>query len=302
MSNHIDAISRNRKIAPFPPCNSQVPVSMLRRARKEFGLLARRSLFPLCCAIGLLLAISLPATLSAQTAGQIAGHVADATGAAIPNAAITLTNVGTTAQRATVTTGSGDYTFTEVPPGTYTATLTVNGHSESQKIQVLADPRSHATPAEFQAEYAFASAQLSQMSQLDVVLNRLDAMRAQANALEQVVKGGANAAAFAAARAKLDVAMDSVLAGITSNPQAIESTIRYPDEIREHLQISLGGIEGGDQAPTPAQADQKTLLDPEFRAAMTQFDVFTNNGLRKFNAAMANLGLTGLATGLVIVP
>jgi hypothetical protein len=133
-------------------------------------------------------------------------------------------------------------------------------------------------------------------------LNRLDAMRAQANALAQVVKGGPNAAAFAAARVKLDVAMDSVLAAITSNPQAIESTVRYPDVIREHLQILLGGIEGGDQAPTPAQADQKTLLDPEFRAAMTQFDAFTRDGLRRFNAAMANLGLTGLASGLVIVP
>jgi photosystem II stability/assembly factor-like uncharacterized protein len=189
-----------------------------------------------------------------------------------------------------------------IPPGTYTATLTVNGHSESQKIQVLADPRSHATPAEVQAEYAFMSAEVSQMSQLDGVLNRLDAMRAQANALAQVVKGGPNAAAFAAARVKLDVAMDSVLGAITSSPQAVESTVRYPDVIREHLQILIGGIEGGDQAPTPAQADQKTLLDPEFRAAMTQFDAFTRDGLRKFNAAMANLGLTGLATGLVIVP
>ena len=140
------------------------------------------------------------------------------------------------------------------------------------------------------------------MSRLDGVLNRLDAMRAQANALAQVVKGGPNAAAFATARAKLDVAMDSVLAAITSGPQAIESTVRYPDVIREHLQILIGGIEGGDQAPTPAQADQKALLDPEFHSAMTQFDAFTRDGLRKFNATMANLGLTGLATGVVIVP
>jgi hypothetical protein len=166
----------------------------------------------------------------------------------------------------------------------------------------LNDPRSHATQAELEAEYAFASAQLRQMSQLDDVLNRLDGTRAQANALEQVVKGSPKAPAFAAARAKLDAAIDSVQGSITSNPQAIESTIRLPDRIREHLQILLGGIEGGDQAPTSAQADQKALLDPEFRAAMTHFDAFVQGGLARFNSAMANLGLTGLATGAVIVP
>jgi hypothetical protein len=59
------------------------------------------------------------ARLSAQTAGVVSGHVSDTTGAAIPQATITLKNVATSGVRSTVTTGAGDYTFPDVPPGIY---------------------------------------------------------------------------------------------------------------------------------------------------------------------------------------
>jgi hypothetical protein len=64
-------------------------------------------------------AILSTAHLNAQTAGNISGHVADSTGAVIPNAPITLTNVGEGTIRSTVTTGAGDYSFPDVPPGGY---------------------------------------------------------------------------------------------------------------------------------------------------------------------------------------
>jgi hypothetical protein len=41
----------------------------------------------------------------------------DSTGASIPAATVTLTNVSTNAPRSTVSTDSGDYTFPSVPPG-----------------------------------------------------------------------------------------------------------------------------------------------------------------------------------------
>ncbi len=72
-----------------------------------------------CCVLVLSLMLSSPARLSSQTAGSVSGHISDPTGAVIPTAAVTLKNIGTGGARSTLTTGSGDYTFTEVPPGTY---------------------------------------------------------------------------------------------------------------------------------------------------------------------------------------
>lgn len=189
-----------------------------------------------------------------------------------------------------------------VPPGTYTATLTVDGHTASQTFEVVNDPRSHAAPADMQAQYAFTSGIVRQMSQLDVALNRLDAMRAQGAALQAAVKGTANATAVAAAVATLDAAMDSVKARITSDPQAIESTVRYPDMIREHLQLLQGGVEGSDQAPTAAQVEQQQVLEPEYRAALTGFNNFLTGRLAAFNAAMTQRGLTGIVAGSALVP
>jgi len=56
----------------------------------------------------------------AQTMGEVTGHISDPTAAAVPAAAITLTNTATNGTRTTVSTGSGDYTFPSVPPGFYT--------------------------------------------------------------------------------------------------------------------------------------------------------------------------------------
>src|SRR5215471_17732220 len=72
------------------------------------------------CWVTILLLPALSVTaLFGQTFGEITGQVTDATGAAAPGAAVTITNVRTNAVRATVTTESGDYSFPSVPPGAY---------------------------------------------------------------------------------------------------------------------------------------------------------------------------------------
>ena len=58
--------------------------------------------------------------LLGQTSGSVAGRVSDPTLAALPGTTISLKNVETGTERTTVTTGAGDYTFTEVPVGVYT--------------------------------------------------------------------------------------------------------------------------------------------------------------------------------------
>ena len=57
--------------------------------------------------------------VGAQTFGEVTGHIVDPSGAVIPSAKITLTNTATNAVRTTVSTASGDYTFSAVAPGQY---------------------------------------------------------------------------------------------------------------------------------------------------------------------------------------
>ncbi|HXK03581.1 MAG TPA: TonB-dependent receptor [Verrucomicrobiae bacterium] len=57
--------------------------------------------------------------LFAQTFGEVTGHISDPSGAAVPNAKVSLTNVATNAVRTASSTDSGDYTFPAVAPGIY---------------------------------------------------------------------------------------------------------------------------------------------------------------------------------------
>jgi trimeric autotransporter adhesin len=76
-----------------------------------------------------LLALGLAVTLvQAQSYyGGLRGSVVDPNGGAIPNAKITLINEGTAAQRATLSTESGQFVFSEIVPGNYTLTIEAPG-------------------------------------------------------------------------------------------------------------------------------------------------------------------------------
>src|SRR5213593_5259524 len=78
--------------------------------------------------------------LYAQTFGEVTGRVTDPSGAVIPGASVTLTNVNTNAVRNVVTTEAGAYTFPSVPPGSYRLRTELPGFkaavSEPFEVQV----------------------------------------------------------------------------------------------------------------------------------------------------------------------
>src|ERR1700733_170647 len=65
--------------------------------------------------------VAFSAKLPAQsiTSGDVTGTVTDPTGAAIPGATVTLTNVNTNTSQQATTNNDGSYRFAFVPPGAY---------------------------------------------------------------------------------------------------------------------------------------------------------------------------------------
>ena len=80
------------------------------------------------------------ASASAQLAGKgsINGQVTDSTGAAVPGAAVVITNNGTNVKQSTLSTGSGDYSFS-LDPGKYTITATMQGFKTFTQQNVNVD-------------------------------------------------------------------------------------------------------------------------------------------------------------------
>jgi Carboxypeptidase regulatory-like domain len=69
----------------------------------------------------------LSASLLAQDTASITGTVTDQSGAAIPNAQVTVSNPEHGIKRVTVSNGSGDYLVSAIPPGTYSLVITAKG-------------------------------------------------------------------------------------------------------------------------------------------------------------------------------
>ena len=87
-----------------------------------------------------------------RTSGNIEGTITDPNGAVVPNATVTAKSTGTTTgyTRTTTTDGNGYYQFGQVPPGTYTVSVTSSGFKGTNRnVTVTIDAT---TPTPFQLE------------------------------------------------------------------------------------------------------------------------------------------------------
>src|SRR3954469_11044347 len=99
---------------------------------------SRRALwFAVCLAAVACLSSSL---LFAQgTSGRITGHSSDPSGAVLTNVMITATNQATGVGRSTQSNESGDYTFLDLPVGTYSLTFELSGFKKNIRRDVSLD-------------------------------------------------------------------------------------------------------------------------------------------------------------------
>ena len=83
----------------------------------------------LICAVALCLFAANTVKVYGQSSstGTVSGTILDNSGAAVPGADITLTNVSTAGARATKSNKTGQYIFAFVEPGTYNITVTKKG-------------------------------------------------------------------------------------------------------------------------------------------------------------------------------
>ena len=86
-------------------------------------------------------ALSLPATVLAQIGGtgSIQGNVLDSSGAALPGATVTATNVATGVATTRTTTQSGVYTVSPLPAGVYRVEVTLSGFQTHVQEAVTVD-------------------------------------------------------------------------------------------------------------------------------------------------------------------
>jgi hypothetical protein len=86
----------------------------------------------------LVLTLALPGMAPAQTPlGRVAGSVMDTSGAVLPGATVTLTGTNTGLKQTTVTNTAGGFVFPQVPVGTYSVDVALEGFKTATFTQVV---------------------------------------------------------------------------------------------------------------------------------------------------------------------
>ncbi len=75
--------------------------------------------------------------LAQETTGGLQGTVKDATGAVMPNAKVVVTSSTLAGSKEIVTDGSGYYRFANLPPGSYTITVTAKGFKTFKRDDLI---------------------------------------------------------------------------------------------------------------------------------------------------------------------
>jgi hypothetical protein len=95
-----------------------------------------RDLRPICILV-LLSALSASVAFSQAVNGTIVGTITDASGAAVANAKVTVTETNTKIVRTKLSNESGGWGFPELPPGTYEVTVEMTGFKKEVRSGVI---------------------------------------------------------------------------------------------------------------------------------------------------------------------
>jgi Carboxypeptidase regulatory-like domain len=124
----IPCLSRKETLAKAPRI-----LTMKRNLMNRIGRCGN-AIFRRGIQLGFLLTFSLLFTIPVVgqlTTADILGTVTDSTGAVVPNATVTLNNLGTNEKRTAQSNSSGDYNFTLLPVGHYSVTVKAGGFQEA---------------------------------------------------------------------------------------------------------------------------------------------------------------------------
>src|ERR1700680_1029449 len=101
-------------------------------------------------------AMPVPALAQGETTSAIVGSVADPTGAAIPGATVTVTNVENGLKRSVKTDDSGRFTFPQLKPGTYSVKAEAD-RFETQRNNAVSGGLGQKQAVDFKLNIASAS-------------------------------------------------------------------------------------------------------------------------------------------------
>lgn len=180
-----------------------------------------------------------------------------------------------------------------MPPGRYTVRLVVNGNARSQPLEVRKDPHSGATLAAIHEQFKLLLAMQRDLAAAAEMLNTIETVRAQVQAMNGQLANNAAAADVRSAGDSLeqkfiDVEQRIIDLRMTGRGQ---DGVRWPVRLGGQLGYLASTIASSDFAPTVQQREVAAILAKDTRDTHAALRSLMARDLANYNSLLRGRGL-----------
>jgi photosystem II stability/assembly factor-like uncharacterized protein len=160
------------------------------------------------------------------------------------------------------------------PPGRYTVRLAAGGQAWDQPLDVLRDPNTGASDDDLKAQTAFIATLEADLDSTVTLINRLEVLRAQLQALRATLSGDSTVADVRAAADSLDKKLQAAEEPLFQNRATGrgQDVLRWPFRLAEQQLYLLNSVSSSDFGPTGQAREVQQALESQLRDARGNID------------------------------
>jgi photosystem II stability/assembly factor-like uncharacterized protein len=185
-------------------------------------------------------------------------------------------------------------------PGTYQVKLTANGHTQTEPLEVVLDPRvkDQVATAGLQQQLDLALKTRQDIDTLHRAVNQIRALRSNLKTLEKwTAEGSPNNEVISASRALDDKMIKVEGELIQVKLGSSEDNLRYPNMLNEQFASLSDLIENFDQSPTAQQMQVYDDLHKQLEMQLAKWQEIQRTDLPALNELMRKGGVPSLTVG-----
>ena len=187
-------------------------------------------------------------------------------------------------------------------PGSYRATLSVGGDTQEVAFEVVADPRSTATPESYAAQFAFVSEARDLLTRTHREIKRIRGLRTQLNAVKsRLMEDGDSAESPSALMAEI-LAIDETMTAVeealyqTKN-ESRQDPLNVPIRLNNKLTSLMRVVSDDDVGPTTQSLEVKAMLSEAIEAELAKTEAIWTQRVPALNAQIRDTGMDLIVVG-----
>jgi photosystem II stability/assembly factor-like uncharacterized protein len=186
-----------------------------------------------------------------------------------------------------------------VPPGTYTARLTVDGRTATTSVRVLRDPRTTVSDADLQSQEAFAVQVRDAITSLEGLVSQLRTVRQQIATRRGLLETRPNARDLLAAGDRIIERCDALERQLHNPTAEVTYDIlaqRGGAKLYSRLSPLMGYADEGDGPPTQGMKEMLAVYQSELTRLAAEVQSLVDKDVAELNQAAARAGIGFVVT------